>query len=220
MTGYPPTPGAPAPDDEASRPLDARELVRAKRREALLAAAEGVFAESGFAGAKMADIAARAGYSAGNLYNVFASKEALFGELLETRGSELLARLEEAIGTDHGPRAGLARLIDAVLAGVEQHRAFFVMLTTVAPNLEWAGPREEGRALRERLERLFLRWIERGLRAGELPPGEPAAYACVVQGSLNRYVARWVQQDGDAAALRAGAPGLCTVLTRALGVAS
>ena len=62
-----------------------RSRVRAARRQALLEAAEDVFAERGFSRATMAEIAARAGYSAGNLYNVFAGKEALFSEVLTSR---------------------------------------------------------------------------------------------------------------------------------------
>lgn len=217
MAGSPQTDGPRARDARADAPLDARELARQRRREALLAAAEAVFAESGFAGAKMADIAARAGYSAGNLYNVFDSKEALFAELLATRGAALVARVDAALGGHVGVRAGLPRLLETALAAVEEHRAFFVMLTEVTPNLEWGGPRQEGRALRERLERLVRDWVARGVEAGEVPPGDVAAYACVVQGSVNRYVTRWLQSRADRAALHAGADGLRRVLARALG---
>src|SRR5512134_2041732 len=156
MSGSPPSDRPPA--ERAAAALDAREAARAGRRDALLAAAEAVFAESGFAGAKMAEIAARAGYSAGHLYNVFESKEALFAELLVRRGGALVARIEAALLGAGGARGGLERLVEAVLRAVEEQRAFFVMLTEVTPNLEWAGPREEGRALRERLESLVRDW--------------------------------------------------------------
>lgn len=46
--------------------------------EAVLEAAADVFAEHGFVRAKMSDVARRAGVATGSLYNVAASKEALF----------------------------------------------------------------------------------------------------------------------------------------------
>ena len=51
--------------------MEPRARARAARRQALLETAEAVFAERGFAGATMSEIASRAGYSAGNLYHVF-----------------------------------------------------------------------------------------------------------------------------------------------------
>jgi AcrR family transcriptional regulator len=50
----------------------------------IAAAALEVFAEKGFAAARLDDIAARAGISKGALYLYFESKEALFGEVVRT----------------------------------------------------------------------------------------------------------------------------------------
>ena len=75
-----------------------RMRARAARRQGLLETAEEVFAERGFAGATMAEIASRAGYSAGNLYNVFDGKDALFAEVLTTRGDQILELLDAALG--------------------------------------------------------------------------------------------------------------------------
>lgn len=52
------------------------------RRQAILAAATEVFAESGFDRASMSDISARVGYSKATLYSYFGSKESLFLELV------------------------------------------------------------------------------------------------------------------------------------------
>lgn len=50
-------------------------------REAILAAAEAEFAEKGFAGAGIKDIARRAGVADGTIYNYFPGKDALLEEL-------------------------------------------------------------------------------------------------------------------------------------------
>jgi len=53
------------------------------RREDVLAAALALFAERGFHGTAIPDIAARAGVAAGSIYRHFASKEALVNELYQ-----------------------------------------------------------------------------------------------------------------------------------------
>src|SRR3990172_6266117 len=73
----------------------ARETVRRRRTElyrtVVLEAAERVFAERGFAEAKMQQIAATAGLSLATLYGVFPGKAELFDAIHELRGAELLA---------------------------------------------------------------------------------------------------------------------------------
>lgn len=60
-----------------------REQSKANTRERLLAAARGAFAEHGFHGASVEEIASRAGFSTGALYSNFDGKEDLFVALME-----------------------------------------------------------------------------------------------------------------------------------------
>ena len=69
-----------------------RAETKARTREQLLDAAARVFAQKGFAGASVEEIAESAGYSTGALYSNFDSKEQLFLELLSTRRSRGMAR--------------------------------------------------------------------------------------------------------------------------------
>src|SRR6202000_957486 len=66
-------------------------------RERLLAAAEKVFAEKGYDGAKLADIAAEAGVSVGAVYFRFKDKDALFLAIAETFIEETRSRLKEYV---------------------------------------------------------------------------------------------------------------------------
>jgi AcrR family transcriptional regulator len=61
------------------------EAERAQKKEMILDAAFDTFLEKGFTGAKMSEIAARAGLAKAMLYDYFESKEALFDELLYTK---------------------------------------------------------------------------------------------------------------------------------------
>jgi AcrR family transcriptional regulator len=61
------------------------EAERTQKKEMILDAALDAFLEKGFTGAKMSEIAARAGLAKATLYDYFESKETLFDELLYTK---------------------------------------------------------------------------------------------------------------------------------------
>jgi len=80
-----------------ARPRGAR-LPRQARRRQLLGAAQEVFVSQGYHAAAMDEIAERAGISKPVLYQHFPSKRALYVELLEETGRQLLSTLAEATG--------------------------------------------------------------------------------------------------------------------------
>lgn len=88
----------------------------APTRDRILDAAEALFAERGFDGASMRDVAAGAGLNAASLYNHFASKQALYEAVLERGVAPLLEEIARAAGTPHppGPEVGDA-IIDALM---------------------------------------------------------------------------------------------------------
>ncbi|MBT3071710.1 TetR/AcrR family transcriptional regulator [Rhodomicrobium sp. Az07] len=65
-----------------------------ERRAAILAAAFEVFAEHGFAAARLEDVARKAGVAKGTLYLYFPDKEALFEQLLLSFAEPVLARID------------------------------------------------------------------------------------------------------------------------------
>jgi AcrR family transcriptional regulator/ferredoxin len=74
-------------------------VTAAETRERLLSAAADIFAERGYDGTRVADIAAAAGVSNGALYAHFASKAELLVQALRAHGRRLLA---EAFAADPG----------------------------------------------------------------------------------------------------------------------
>lgn len=83
-------------------------VTAAETRKRLLSAAADVFAERGYDGVRVADIAATAGVSNGALYAHFASKAELMVEALREWGRPLLA---EAFGHDY------QTIIDLLVSG-------------------------------------------------------------------------------------------------------
>jgi AcrR family transcriptional regulator len=79
------------------------------RRRELAGVAEEVFLETGFADTTMQMIASRAGASKETLYRHFASKEALFAEIMKERAITL-AGPGSALGRHQAPRRALGEL--------------------------------------------------------------------------------------------------------------
>ena len=97
-----------------------RRLTRQARREVIEQAATEVFAEHGYAGASIDEIAGRAGVSAPVVYDHFASKEDLYRRLLERQRDDLVAFWAQRLPLPEG-RAALEGLIDAYYSYVEAH---------------------------------------------------------------------------------------------------
>jgi AcrR family transcriptional regulator len=81
-----------------------RAEAKARTRELLLDAAARVFAQKGFAGASVDEIADAAGYSIGAVYSNFGGKEQLFVELLKERANDRVTQAAEILA-DAEPEA-------------------------------------------------------------------------------------------------------------------
>ena len=90
-------PAAKAPSLRPKKRPDAQ-----SRRRAILDAALAVFAEQGFNGARMEDVARRAGIAKGTLYLYFTDKTALFGGLVRDAADPILGTLERDLATFEG----------------------------------------------------------------------------------------------------------------------
>jgi AcrR family transcriptional regulator len=125
-----------------------------------------LFADRGYHGVSMRELAAATGVQASSLYTHVPSKELLLRDLVLVAHEEHRARLRAAlIETGEDPREQLA-------ACVRAHVSFHVtypMLATVANNelhaLSDAGQREV-RLVRGEAERLIQDIVERGVRRG------------------------------------------------------
>ncbi|MBI1250100.1 MAG: TetR family transcriptional regulator [Alphaproteobacteria bacterium] len=98
-------------------PVSQRERAKAERRARIVAAAAGLLREFGFDGVSMAQIAERAEVSEKTLYNLFATKAAIFRQVFD----EDLAAYERALAR-RGAGAGLDRLFSAIEAAAAFYR--------------------------------------------------------------------------------------------------
>jgi AcrR family transcriptional regulator len=165
-----------------------RDEARALFRNAILDAAEAVFAGHGFHGARIQDIAAHARIAVGTVYNHFADKDEVLAALLEERTQEILAQLLPRKDDPAGFRQRLQARIARMLAYVNAHRAFFSIANehglfagTAAP-----GARAASRPLNkvEQFRAVFLALVEEGIASGDLEPISADALARFLGGTM------------------------------------
>jgi len=92
-----------------------RAMLKAERRERLLAEAARLMAAHGYRGVRLDDIGVAAGISGPGVYRHFAGKEALLAELLVAPSRRLLEGARRATAAGGDPTRVLAALVDAHL---------------------------------------------------------------------------------------------------------
>ena len=152
---------------KSPRPRDATAT-----REILLDAATLVFAEQGFAGARVDEIAKRAGVNKALIYAYYGDKKGLYRAVLAARVSEFADPVvSETVAREVGPRRALEGLIRRFLQTLIKDRPYARLL---AWDLLSHG--REGRELilesSGPLLELISELVSRGRAAGELPATE------------------------------------------------
>jgi AcrR family transcriptional regulator len=99
-----------------------KRLAASERREVIERAATKIFAERGYRGASIDEIARQAGVSAPVVYDHFSSKVDLYRRLLERTRNELLEMWREHLFGDEPQEVRIPRALDAWARYVEQHR--------------------------------------------------------------------------------------------------
>ena len=150
-------------------------VAAAETRERLLRAAAAAFAERGYDGTRVADIAAAAGVSNGAMYAHFASKADLLVDALRTHGPGLLASMFAA---DPGRSVtDLLLVIGRRLLGRRDPGGYLIVEALVAARRDEDLARPMRSYIGERADWL-AGLMEVGQASGELDPAlSPAAFA-------------------------------------------
>src|SRR5579884_967614 len=103
-----------------------------QRRAQLLDVGRAVFAERGFDGASIEEIAERAGVSKPVVYEHFGGKEGLYAVVVDREMSSLLDSMVASLSGRH-PRVLLEQAALALLEYVEEHSDGFTILIRESP---------------------------------------------------------------------------------------
>jgi TetR/AcrR family transcriptional regulator len=161
---------------------DARHHNSAATREAILEAAERIFADKGLEGARTEALAAAAGVNKALLYYYFESKEGLYRAVLEGYLADFNRHALEVLSALGSARSLLLRYINLNFdfIGAHRHHGPLFQRMLMADEKDWVRvAREHG------LPRLkaLLKVIARGMRKGELQRMD-AAHAAISLVSL------------------------------------
>ena len=142
-----------------------RERLREATAEAILAAAEEVFAEDGLAAARMEQIAARAGVAVGTLYNHFEDRDALVAALLDSRRGALLDRVDAALARAGGTPVPerLRALAEALYEHAERHGRLLAVLAEAGE-----GPARSKSGVVRELHARVAALVREGVESGTL----------------------------------------------------
>ena len=183
----------------AGAPPRRRDEARALFRNAILEAAEAVFAERGFHRARIQDVAARARIAVGTVYNHFDEKEDILRALLEERTEGLATQVERRSDDPRDFETALTARIERMLHYVETHRAFFIVAAehgaigaSSASATVPVGKAARGLA---RVRAAFVSIVEEGVTAGELEPLDANRLARVL-GALFRAFSLGALEEG------------------------
>ncbi|MGB2694831.1 MAG: TetR/AcrR family transcriptional regulator [Dehalococcoidia bacterium] len=171
-----------------------RERLRTARREAILSAAREVFAQKGFEGTTIADVAREAGVASGTVYLYFPSKLDIFAAL-NARLFEVIIGAMNQVGAPPTVRGGTRTRIHAIFESCSEHRDL-LRLVFLNPDPRTEVARRMRRADEERLKPL-AQIFQQGIAAGTVRQSDPKLLAKLVNGLVITALYQcFVQSDG------------------------
>ncbi len=175
-----------------SKRSERRNLEAALRRSHVLDAAAAEFAEKGFDGAQVAEIASRAEVSLGTVYAMFEAKEGLFQAVIENAAESIRETVRAKVEGIPDPQERLLALIDSLFACFSENQDLLRIYARATHGLPWRIRQSMG----DRTQAIFASfsgWV-RGLTqeaaaSGPLQGIDPEALALTLIGSVTTAAA-------------------------------
>jgi TetR/AcrR family fatty acid metabolism transcriptional regulator len=172
------------------RELTDRSIAQEGKRKLILDAAIRVFAERGYHGARVGDIAEQAGVAHGLLYHYFSSKEEVLQTVFRENWVELLGRFRAVEESDEPAGEKLQGIAKILLRTWRNDPALVtVMVREVARSPQLQGQVEEVREAFGILERVIREGQERGELRADV---DPQLASWILYGGLEEVLTGWV----------------------------
>jgi AcrR family transcriptional regulator len=186
----------------------------AESRQAIVAAAEELFARYGFKKTSIDDIARVAGIGKGSVYLHFASKEELFAEFMRRISDRMLVTLKMAVKRAHTPEGKLRAFIDTKLHAVAEialeynsrDDAILELLPLAASHRQVHYAREQA---------LLVQLLQDGVDAGAFAVERPERLATGIMAWLETFDAIAARRREDPE-IRAGVDEFVALVMRGL----
>ncbi len=171
-----------------------RERENLRRRDEMMAAAARLFADRGYVRTTMVDIAKRAEFALGTIYQSFRTKEDVYFSILSEKSDELIAILDREDLKGLSPEDALERAVRIVLEFFEKNIDFFRIYITDWGTFETNLTGDYRRILKEKYDRFLAHFagiIRQGIAGGVFKPYDAVETAYVLVGILSAYIFQW-----------------------------
>lgn len=163
------------------------------RRQAMLEAAQAVFAEKGYANATVDEIAQRAEFGKGTLYNYFeGGKEDILFALFDQLYDELCEVIQQTFSPDEAAdrpiRAAFRDFVEQNIRYYLEREHLFMILIKEAHRMIFSDDAEKAKYFirqRDRVASVLVPPLERAMARGEMRPMPPLFVAHLLLGNVN-----------------------------------
>lgn len=189
---------------------------RVSRRDDIARIAMGLFAQNGFDGTSIRDIADAAGLTKPALYYHFQDKEALYEHVLDERMTRLNAAMREAVAQSEDPVEQIRLFILTHARRMDEDRTGWITSRHSFHSITDPERRQRISEMRREFEQLLRGRFQAAMAAGQLRDDiDPVLVTRMLLSAVND-LARWMRQGGGMTAEQV-AEAYVTVTLRGLG---
>jgi AcrR family transcriptional regulator len=175
--------------------LSRKEREYQTRRKEILSAAERIFAKKGFFSTTMSEIAERAEFGIGTLYNYFKSKDDLYFTLIDEKTDAINHLAKAELTREASSVERIREVLGLQFKFVEKNRDFFRIYTSERSRFEWTVKDELGKGIHDKMVayiKILTRVMKEGVKEGEFKPMDPKDLAHALVGIVNSFIFEWL----------------------------
>jgi AcrR family transcriptional regulator len=181
--------------------LTRKEREEAFRRDLVLDAAESLFAEKGFDGTTVAEIAERSELAKGSLYHLFQSKEDIIAAIIHRKLDYFMRNLGDLLNSSASPIDKIKGFMRTKLMGVWESRHFARIFLYELRGFHWSTETplmDEWRGQVESMMRSIEEVIAEAQRAKQIRSDLPTSIILSgMAGFSNAIIYSWLNTDQD-----------------------
>ena len=178
-----------------------KELEEEFRRGLVLDAAELLFAETGFDGATVSEIAERSELAKGSLYQIFKSKQEIIDAIVDRKVQDMKSTLAGIFSLQIGPSEKLFKVMEAKLRGIWRNRGFARLFISEFHGFNWYMETRSFESCRSTVKDMLVSLetlVIDAQKAGEIRDDIPLTMVLASIGGIsNAVIHLWLRSDPD-----------------------
>ena len=179
-----------------------REREKEERRKYILEKAQSLFAQKGYLGASMAEIAEASEFAVGSLYSFFRSKEEILLTIFEEHIERVIAEVQQARDDKRlSPREKIESCLESLVRIYVENQDFFRIYVAEARGVEWGVRTEVGEYIYRgnlRYQKILADLFREAMRDGVVDPGlDPEFLALLLRSFVHNTVTHFLYGERD-----------------------